>query len=195
MRGCSIDGCGRKPIARGLCSRHYTRWQRHGDPLGGAPLRLAHGESRVFIDRILAAPPSDDCILWPYGTKPNGYAAFGNARSGIQTASVAVCSRAHGERPSPLHQAAHRCGRRKCVNPLHLYWATPKENAADRIPHGTDPVGGRNGRAMLNECDVRNIRVEYAKGDITQASLAAFFGITRGEIGHIIRRLAWAHVP
>lgn len=30
---CSIEGCEGAVFARGWCSKHYTRWQRHGDPL------------------------------------------------------------------------------------------------------------------------------------------------------------------
>lgn len=30
---CSIDGCGGKVEARGLCRKHYGRWYRHGDAL------------------------------------------------------------------------------------------------------------------------------------------------------------------
>lgn len=29
---CSIEGCNKPHLARGWCSKHYTRWQRHGDP-------------------------------------------------------------------------------------------------------------------------------------------------------------------
>lgn len=30
---CSIEDCGSRPFCRGWCTKHYTRWQRHGDPL------------------------------------------------------------------------------------------------------------------------------------------------------------------
>lgn len=29
---CTIEGCENKELARGWCSKHYWRWQRHGDP-------------------------------------------------------------------------------------------------------------------------------------------------------------------
>lgn len=29
---CSIDGCETPAIARGWCGKHYSRWNRHGDP-------------------------------------------------------------------------------------------------------------------------------------------------------------------
>jgi hypothetical protein len=28
---CSVDGCGKPPFRRGLCTTHYTRWRKHGD--------------------------------------------------------------------------------------------------------------------------------------------------------------------
>lgn len=36
-RICAVDGCGRAPIARGWCRKHYSRWWRHGDPLYVTP--------------------------------------------------------------------------------------------------------------------------------------------------------------
>lgn len=36
---CTIDGCNKPARKRGWCGAHYIRWQRHGDPTGGAPQR------------------------------------------------------------------------------------------------------------------------------------------------------------
>jgi hypothetical protein len=30
--GCRIDDCGRKVMGRKMCSMHWARWKRHGDP-------------------------------------------------------------------------------------------------------------------------------------------------------------------
>lgn len=32
-RTCSVGGCARPVLARGWCSKHYSRWRRFGDPL------------------------------------------------------------------------------------------------------------------------------------------------------------------
>lgn len=32
-RTCSVNGCGKRQVARGWCSGHYQRWRTHGDPV------------------------------------------------------------------------------------------------------------------------------------------------------------------
>ena len=32
MSACVIDGCDKPVFGHGWCSKHYTRWRRHGDP-------------------------------------------------------------------------------------------------------------------------------------------------------------------
>jgi len=32
---CFIEGCSKKPLAQGMCNRHYTLYKIHGDPEGG----------------------------------------------------------------------------------------------------------------------------------------------------------------
>lgn len=36
---CSVEGCGRKPVARELCNAHRIRLRRYGTPTGGGQLR------------------------------------------------------------------------------------------------------------------------------------------------------------
>lgn len=37
-RACSIDGCAKPVHAKRLCSAHYHRVRRHGDPLAQVPV-------------------------------------------------------------------------------------------------------------------------------------------------------------
>ena len=45
-RICSIPGCGKRSLARGWCSKHYQRWETHGDPdYEPAPGRQRNGST------------------------------------------------------------------------------------------------------------------------------------------------------
>jgi hypothetical protein len=48
---CSIDGCGNKAKARGLCGMHWLRQRRHGDPLKGSKQLLGNNCSVAGCDR------------------------------------------------------------------------------------------------------------------------------------------------
>lgn len=37
-RTCSVDGCGRPYVTKGMCAAHYERDRRHGDPLAHIPI-------------------------------------------------------------------------------------------------------------------------------------------------------------
>jgi hypothetical protein len=40
MSICTIEGCGHQPVvAQGLCTGHYQRLRKHGDPRGATPIR------------------------------------------------------------------------------------------------------------------------------------------------------------
>ena len=61
---CIIDGCDRKPVAKGLCAKHYMRVRRAGDPnqvrkpgrkRDPALALLSEGRSRRSAARFLQA--------------------------------------------------------------------------------------------------------------------------------------------
>ena len=130
-------------------------------------------------------------MLWPYGKNENGY---GQLRVGVRQrrAHQYVCEKVHGEAPSGEYQVAHSCGNRACVNPRHLRWATPAENTADKVIHGTQQIGERNGQARLREFQVREIL--RLKGIQTQRAIAEKFCVSQFTIAQIHRRKAWAWV-
>jgi hypothetical protein len=76
----------------------------------------------------------DECLIYPFKRYTNGYG--GTWVDGIETyAHRHMCKTKHGEPPTPEHEAAHRCGngKRGCINPNHLRWATHAENMADTV--------------------------------------------------------------
>jgi hypothetical protein len=127
---------------RGWCSAHYTRWKRHGDPLGG---RVPEGEPMRYFQEVVLPYKGDDCLKWPYGRTRAGYGQVGlNGRQPYVHALA--CEYIHGSAPTPKHVASHKCGKghEGCCNPRHTAWQTRAEDAADRLVHGTHNRGRRH---------------------------------------------------
>lgn len=188
MGACSVAGCKGALLARSYCRRHYEQWRRHGDP--EVRVMAERGAPLLWL-RDHAADTGSDCLLWPFKSRyTNGYGAvfFNGSLTG---AHRAMCRIAHGE-PQPGTECAHSCGSRLCVNPRHLRWATPAQNAMDKRAHGTSSAGAANPQAKLTENDVRTIR-RLARS-CTREALAREYGVSRRAVGMIIRRDTWGHV-
>jgi hypothetical protein len=149
------------------------------------------GEPRAWLTDMLGRPPIDDCIDWPFATVPDGYGKIGVGGRTVIVA-VLVCESVHGNRPTAKHEVAHSCGRRVCVNPRHVRWATHAENMADRVQHGTvvSAKGERHWKARLTEADVAEIRRRCAAGE-RQADVGATFGLSPQYVSLIALRKRW----
>ena len=183
---CKVGDCGSKHVALGFCSKHYERNRRHGDPLAGGSF---YGANHRLLEVALAYD-GDDCLEWTGGKLTNGY---GTIRIIGKTKLVhrVICEAVNGAPPSPGHEAAHSCGRgaQSCITKRHLRWATPIENMADRVIHGTTNRGERCGTSKLTAFEIFIIRNSYPA--VTQTELARRFGISSGHISEIISRKKW----
>jgi hypothetical protein len=103
-----------------------------------------------------------------------------------------VCEQANGPPPSPIHEAAHNCGKghEGCVNPSHLRWATPKENVADTLIHGTRNRGERQGISKLTREQV--LRIRSLRYKMTPLEISKIMGVTDGNIRHILAGKTWS---
>lgn len=193
-KSCLVDGCIKNAHRDangklGYCCMHYKRFKAHGNPL---TVKVTPSPALDWIAEH-AGYKGDGCLEWPFAHGEDGYGRVRVARTGsTMTASRFMCVLAHGDSPSPKHEAAHSCGlgHQGCVNPKHLYWATSKENHADKIIHETTNRGERYGLAKLTESDVIKIRQMAAKR-IPQKEIAALFGIDQSHVSDIHRRERW----
>lgn len=129
---CSIPGCGKPHRGLGYCNAHYMRFIRNDDPLAG---KTSRGEPLRWLDEAMFRQ-TDECVFWPFSQELTD-----DAKVKINGRTVRVCrlvaTITHGEPPSPDHQAAHSCGMGhvSCINPRHIRWALPEENAEDKRIH------------------------------------------------------------
>ncbi|WP_336974201.1 NUMOD4 motif-containing HNH endonuclease [Sphingobium aromaticiconvertens] len=74
----------------------------------------------------------------------------------------------------------------------NLRYATPAENTADKVAHGTVAQGGRVAGAKLSEDQVRAIKSQ--KGRLRLRELAALYGVAESAISRIQNGVRWGHV-
>lgn len=145
--------------------------------------------SQPLEQRFLAkVQKTDNCWFWIGARKRSGYGYMViGGRKALKHARAHRISYEIAYGPIPAgFQVLHHCDRPNCVNPAHLFLGTHTDNMRDRNIK-------ERFSSKLSACDVRNIRKESAKGDITQADLARFFGVRRGQISRIIGGSRWEH--
>ena len=129
--------------------------------------------------------------------KPNGcgltYLTFYADGGFTPQVNRTVCLTFNGEPPSKKHEAAHLDGKTENNRPENLEWKTPIENAADKVRHGTAPIGTKNAMSRLNDEAAADIIDRYASGE-TSKGLAAEYKVSVSNIRIIARGDSWKHV-
>jgi hypothetical protein len=151
----------------------------------------APGDAFADIQAALRSD-TDDCFFWQRAKKPDGRGNI-KYRGNFYTPARLVCILAHGEPPRPRLEAAHSCGKghQSCINPRHLRWATPVENAADKEVHGTQVKGSRCPAAKLIESDIPKIR-ELLSSGLTLRAISARFSVNPQSIANVRDGKTWS---
>ncbi len=75
-------------------------------------------------------------------------------------------------------------------SPETCLWVTRQQNRnAQKMP-----MGSQRSDSKLTERKVKNIKLRYAKGGISEAKLAKQYMVAPSHIHHIIKGKAWPHV-
>ena len=134
------------------------------------------------------------CWLWTGSRQPRGYGHFyPKLHVGLYAHRVSW-ELAFGPIPAGLH-VLHHCDNPPCVRPEHLFVGTRSDNMKDMLAKGRGGHRGAPGERhpchKLTDAQVVAIRERWDAGGVLQRTLAAEFGVTRGLIGMIVRRVAW----
>jgi hypothetical protein len=189
MATCSVEGCDITVlVARGLCRKHYLRWYRYGDSSVVFRVRAEDGAPQEFIEMALKHQDKEACLHWPFFRNGGGYAQL--ATEGSQIVSRYICERVHGPPPTPTHEACHNCGKGHlgCINPHHLRWDTRTGNQSDRVVHGTDTRGERNGEAKLTKLQASEIR----RSQGSQRDVAKKYAVSQTTVWRIRNGRNWS---
>jgi transposase-like protein len=193
---CSL-GDGKPAKGRGLCSMHYSRWKRHGDPLTVKVILGESVESRLEVKVDRSAGPIA-CHPFRGALDDNGYGQMYEHRRS-RRAHVVAWEKANGQ-PVPsgyhvdheCHNEAARvgactpgpCRHRSCCNPLHLVARPARDHC----------LGQSSGKAIFSDDDIRVVRQALRDG-ASMVELARRYGVSPKTIQTIKKRRKWAHVP
>jgi hypothetical protein len=193
---CKVDGCkgdghrnarnGRYYFHYGYCNAHYLRFVRHGHPTGGLKPHSAAGEPLRFLDNSLQMK-TDECIEWPYAKSERGYGLvlYQGKHIGVHRLALLLTV---GDPPSEMPYALHSCANPPCVNPNHLRWGTPADNAADTVKDGHSLRGEKHGLSKLTTEAVLKIRTDARPAE----EIAKEYGVHKSNIHMIRRHATWA---
>lgn len=138
---CEIDNCGLPSIGRRMCSTHYQRWYKWGDPRF-VDSRWRESDEDRFWSKV---DKTGDCWIWT-GSRKNGYGCFWVTRNGRDVMKMAhrfAYELTHGRLGQGVtldhvcHTAATAtcktaasCPHRACVRPDHMEPMSLPENIA-----------------------------------------------------------------
>lgn len=143
---CSVEECDNFVKSHSMCSKHLSRFQRHGNinyTLPDSQTRYHASYKRGF---------DEECWPWIKGRTQDGYGKFTARVNGIKKTFVASrfgWELLYGVIPEGYF-VCHICDTPACQNPSHWFLGTPLDNTRDMIAKGRGVYTGRERKDPIN---------------------------------------------
>ena len=151
-----------------------------------------------FHVRVDSSGGPSACWPWIGSRLPTGYGRFCPKWKVGMNAHRVAWEIANGRPLVAGEDVCHHCDNPPCCNPAHLFAGSRSDNMRDMVSKGrhghTGCPGMSHPMAKLTDDQVREIRTRWASDRPRQGALAQEYGVSKGLIGLIIRRKAWAHL-
>lgn len=145
----------------------------------------------VFFDKVYPEP-NTGCWLYSGNLNESGYGRVDPIYyDGFVTAHRFSYYIHNGNFDKQLC-VLHKCDVRSCVNPIHLFLGTNKDNMADMVAKGRSPNGLRNPKCKLTEVKVREIR--SLNGLMNSRDIAKKYKMGATAIKCILNGTSWRHL-
>ena len=89
--------------------------------------------------------------------------------------------------------ACHSCDNKLCVNPMHLFKGTHKDNTKDSLTKGRFSIGSKSCWSRLTEENIIEIRKLRAKG-LLHREIAMKYNVATATISTVLQGRSWKHV-
>lgn len=136
------------------------------------------------------------CLEWKGTIKSNGYGQFKCLNKKWNHAHRYSYEFFIGSIPEGMC-VLHSCDNRKCVNPVHLWLGTKKDNTQDMFKKNRNGYvgskGEKNARAKLKEQDIKKIRASYSQ-TMNCTELSKIYGTSISAIDRIVRNITWRNI-
>lgn len=192
QRPCIIDGCtNTRIIAKGMCTTHYKRWYRHGDPLAPVTSRTPSGLTDLGkLEHRGWTTTEAGCWEWDGLRDGNGYGRLWTGER-VEFAHRVMYREHHGHLPDDADMM-HQCDNPPCINPAHMRLGDDQLNAQEKVQRSRTLNGELSHWHKLTDEQVQAIRDAYTGERGDQARLARKYGVAPSYISVLLRGKARA---
>lgn len=133
------------------------------------------------------------CLEWTGPKRSDGYGNLRIDGKKLKVHRLMFELVNHPIKPSEL--VCHSCDNRACCEPDHLWLGNHTLNQADKFQKNRQhiPIGETNGRALVTESIVLEIRAMHASG-MSVPEIRKKFRFGRTTIHAIVHRQNWKHI-